>query len=153
MERLIEEAGLKYAVATAYEQTFWGPNATLEHDLLLEDVDVSKYAGVLLPCMSAGVPGTIEASSVEIVREAVAQGKPVAAQHGQICTLARAGLLTGKRYAYVHPSFREGVYAGTGVVQDGLVLTSANCPDWALRTGEPDGTVELTLRLIAAIVR
>jgi putative intracellular protease/amidase len=87
-----------------------------------------------------------------MVKEAAAQGKPVAAQYGSIFTLARAGLLAGRGYAYERASFPEGTYGGTGVVRDGLVITSGTCPYKARETGRPDGTPELTRLFIEAVL-
>ena len=92
-----------------------------------------------------------EDEAVEMLKQAVAQGKPVAAQHGSVFTLARAGLLNGKRYAYELPLIKEGIYSGTGVVQDGLVITAGICAYEAKITGRPDGTAELTRQLIEAV--
>ena len=117
----------------------------------MKDVKVSKYAGFLLPCMAAGAPGIIDAKAVEILKQAAAQGKPVAAQHGTVFTLARAGLLNGKHYAYALPRIEQGIYSGNGVVQDGLIITAGICPYEAKLTGRPDGTAELTQRLIEAV--
>jgi putative intracellular protease/amidase len=154
MIRLLEEAGLRVDVATLYEEPYYGAGVPFgfKPDLLLEDVKVSKYAGFLLPCMAAGQPGIIEARAVEMVREAAARGKPVAAQHGSIHTLARAGLLEGRRYAMGLAVFPEGIYSGTGVVQDGNVITSGICPEKTKESGRPDGTVELTRELIEAVL-
>lgn len=153
MMSMLNEAGLRVVVATLYEEPFYGASDTFKPDLLLKDVKVSKYAGFLLPCMAAGQPGIIESQAVEMVKQAAAQGKPIAAQHGSIHTLARAGLLAGKRYAMGLAVFPEGIYSGTGVVQDGVVITSGICPELARETGKPDGTAELTRKLIAAVVR
>ena len=103
--------------------------------------------------MAAGAPGVIDLEAIEMVKEAAAQGKPVAAQYGSVFTLARAGLLDGKRYAYGYATIEEGIYSGTGVVQDGLVITSGTCPYQARLTGRPDGTAELTQKLIETVIR
>lgn len=125
----------------------------MKPDAALKDLKVSKYAGFLLPCMAAGAPGVIDLEAIEMVKEAAAQGKPVAAQYGSVFTLARAGLLDGKRYAYGYATIEEGIYSGTGVVQDGLVITSGTCPYQARLTGRPDGTAELTQKLIETVIR
>lgn len=155
MTGLLEEAGLRVDIATLYAEPYYGAGVPygFKPDLLLEDVKVSKYAGFLLPCMAAGQPGIIEARAVEMVKEAAAQGKPVAAQHGAIHTLARAGLLAGRRYAMGLAVFPEGIYSGTGVVRDGNVITSGICPETAEETGRPHGTAELTRKLIEAVLR
>ncbi|MBN1836436.1 MAG: DJ-1/PfpI family protein [Spirochaetales bacterium] len=153
MMGMLEEAGLRVVVATPFGTPIKSASAVLESDLLLEDVEVSRYAGFLLPCMAAGAPGVIEKRAVEMVKEAVAQGKPVAAQYGSVFTLARAGLLEGRAYAYEYSTFPEGTCGGTGVVQDGLVITSGTCPHKAREKGRPDGTPELTRLFIEAVLR
>lgn len=67
--------------------------------------------------------------------------------------LAEAGVLAGKRYSYqmepsLDPRFKEAIYSGTGVVQDGKIITSSYCPGRSLTT---DQTVELTQTLIAEL--
>jgi hypothetical protein len=42
-------------------------------------------------------------------------------------------------------------FAGTGVVADGLVITSGICPYMALKAKMNDGTEPLTLALVTAI--
>jgi len=151
MKRMLEEAGLRAVIATDSDESYYHLRPDLNPDLSLKDVKVEKYAGFLLPCMAAGAPGCIDRKAVEMIKEAVAQGKPVAAQHGSVFTLGRAGLLNGKRYAYELPLITEGIYSGTGVVQDGLVITAGICAYEAKITGRPDGTAELTRQLIEAV--
>ncbi|NLV31453.1 MAG: hypothetical protein GXY47_09885 [Acidobacteria bacterium] len=43
------------------------------------------------------------------------------------------------------------VFAGTGVVTDGLILTSGICPYMQLKANMKDGTKELALALAAAM--
>ena len=90
-----------------------------------------------------------------LVRSAVAAGKPVAAQTGSLWTLAKAGLLKGKKYAYAFAEksthFSGATFAGTGVVRDGLVITSGICPYMALKAKMKDGTKELALTLAKAM--
>jgi hypothetical protein len=70
-----------------------------------------------------------------------------------VVVLKRAGLLKNKRYAFEQQVFPEGEYAGTGVVQDGNLITSGTCPFMARETGRPDGTAALTRFFIEAIAR
>ena len=151
MKSMLEEAGLRFVEATDSDESYYHLRSDLNPDLSLKDVKVKKYAGFLLPCMAAGAPGFTEAEAVEMIKEAVAQEKPVAGQHGSVFTLGRAGLLNGKRYAYELPLIKEGIYSGTGVVQDGLVITAGICAYEAKITGRPDGTAELTRKLIEAV--
>jgi hypothetical protein len=82
----------------------------------------------------------------------VSAGKPVAAQLGGVSALAQAGLLRGKKYASIEqgpsPAFGGAIYSGTGVVKDGLILTSGICPYMARARKLKDGTEELTLALV-----
>jgi putative intracellular protease/amidase len=151
MIEMLEKAGLQFVVATPWGRSVEGSTATLKADLSLREVRVSDYAGFLLPCMAAGAPGYIHPEAIEMVKEAAAQGKPVAAQYGSVFTLARAGLLSGRRYAFGWAAFAEGIFSGTGVVGDGSVFTSGTCSQQALETGRPDGTAELTRMFIEAV--
>jgi len=121
-------------------------------------VKVVDYAGFILPCMAAGnfyENSQISAESVALVKKAISAGKPVAAQTGSVGVLAEAGVLKGKKYAEAIepkiPAFAGAVYSGTGVVRDGLVLTSGICPYMARQLKTSDGTEQLTLALIEAI--
>jgi putative intracellular protease/amidase len=151
MLSMLDEAGLQAVIATESEDSYSGSDTPLESDILLQDVNVADYEGFLLPCMAAGSPGSIEDDAVELVSEAAAQGKPVAAQYGSVFTLARAGLLDGKHYAFERAAFPEGIHDGTGVVRDGNIITSGTCSYKARSSGRPDGTSELTQELIEAI--
>jgi putative intracellular protease/amidase len=157
MESLLEQAGYKVVVASPSGQPLVGATNTLKPDLKLADVKVDDYAGVLVPSMVVPEPKP-SAEAVEIVKEAAAKGKPVAAQAGGVPTLGAAGVLNGKHYAiwvFLWPSMRmsvpDAVYQGEGVVQDGNIITSGIDPLASLDTGKPDGTAELTQKFIAAL--
>jgi putative intracellular protease/amidase len=152
MLSMLEEAGILAVVATQSEDSYQGSEPPLKSDILLQDVTVEDYDGFLLPCMAAGSPGSIEDDAIAMVAEAAAQKKPIAAQYGSVFTLAEAGLFDGKHYAYEYDAFPEGIHDGTGVVQDGNIITSGTCSYKARSTGRPDGTPELTQKLIEAIV-
>ena len=49
------------------------------------------------------------------------------------------------------PEFEGGIYNGTGIVQDGNIITSGVCPLWSREKELKDGTSELTQALIEAI--
>jgi len=151
MISMLEEAGFQVVVASASGQPFVGPTTTVETDLKLADVKVADYVGFILPCMGQAIPGPVPPEAVEIVREAVAEGKPVAAQCGSVEILQPAGVLKGKKYAYIYDRFSEGIYSGTGVVQDGNIITSGTCSLMAKLAGRPDGTPELTQKLIDSL--
>ena len=147
---MLEEAGVEAVVALPDGQPLEGPTMALEADMALADVVVSDYDGVMLPCMAAGYERNDK--TVEIVREAVAAGVPVAAQYGSVNMLAEAGALDGREYAAGELlSVEDGNYSGYGVVADGNVITSGTCSMAAMQTGRPDGTSELTQVFIDAL--
>jgi putative intracellular protease/amidase len=150
MTGLLEEAGLRVVVAASREVAALCSSQGLKTDLLLEDVRVAEYAGFLLPDMDTSLAG-IDQPTLEMVRQAAAQGKPIAAQHSAITILSSAGLLAGKHYAFSLPVFPEGICDGEGVAQDGLIITGSSKPQMVDTLGWPDTTAELTRKLIAAV--
>ena len=69
--------------------------------------------------------------AVEIAKQAVTQGKPVAAQDSAVLILARADVLDGKQFAIGADKQNlvlKGIFKGYGVVQDGNIITSGSCP-------------------------
>jgi putative intracellular protease/amidase len=150
----LEQSGFEAVVASASGQPMVTAATTLTSDLKLKDVKVVDYAGVIIPCMMAPEDPKVAA----IVKEAVAEGNPVAAQFSSIPILAEAGVLSGKKYAFIteeraaeHSTLKDGIYSGYGVVQDGKIITSGVCPLAAKRRGLQDGTTELTKTLITEI--
>lgn len=155
MTSMLEEAGFEVIVATASGEPIKAQTREFIPDLELADVKVNDYVGIIMPCMAKGAVPSWHASSEEIllVKEAVAQGKPIAAQQGAIIILAEAGVLVGKKYTYYfdpewgNNSFVGAIYSGVGVIQDGNIITSSNCPYLAFG----DGTSELTKLFIETI--
>ncbi len=166
MRRMISMAGFKVEVATASGMTIFSPGIDLKPDMRLDEVKVADYEGFIMPCMAVGaIPGPpVAPEAVAIVKQALAEGKPVAAQFGSVSILAQAGILKGKKYAFASdplkatprrkitdPRFVGAIYSGRGVVQDGNIITSGVCPFLEKRYGLPDGTTELTQTFIAQI--
>ena len=156
MTSMLEEAGFEVIVATASGEPIKAQTTKLMPDLKLADVKVNDYVGIIMPCMAKGSVGTYWHASPEeisLVKEAVAQGKPIAAQQGAIIILAEARVLVGKKYTYYfdpeggNNSFVGAIYSGVGVIQDGNIITSSNCPYLAFG----DGTSELTKIFIETI--
>ncbi len=150
----LEQSGFEAVVASASGQPMVTAATTLTPDLKLKDVKVVDYAGIIIPCMMA--PGVPKVAA--IVKEAVAEGKPIAAQFSSIRILADAGVLSGKKYAFIteeraaeHSTLKDAIYSGNGVVQDGKIITSAVCPLAAKRSGLQDGTTKLTKALITEL--
>jgi len=159
MTSMLEESGFEVIVATASGEPIKSRTTELIPDLKLADVKVNDYAGIIMPCMAKGSVPLWHASPQEIslVKEAVAQGKPIAAQRGAIIILAEARVLVGKKYTYYfdpeggNESFEGAIYSGKGVIQDGNIATSSHCPYMARSYGGDDGTSELTKIFIETI--
>jgi protease I len=166
MTDLLQKAGFKVVVANVSGQPIEGIIKKLKPDLKLSEVKVDDYAGFILPCMAVGLflGPPVSPIAVSIVKQALAKGKPVAAALGAVYILAEAGALKGKRYAFVddplnplpHPKdsrFEGAIYSGSGVVQDGNIITSGVCPFMEGLAGMHDCTPELTRAFIAKLGR
>ena len=158
MKDTLERSGYKVIVATIDGSSFTAGSTTVKADIKLADAKVAEYAGFILPCLavpSYPAPPEVSPDAIALVRNAASAGKPVAAQTGSLWTLAEAGLLKGKKYAYAFeeksPYFAGATFAGTGVVRDGLIVTSGICPYMALKTNGKDGTEQLALALVEAM--
>jgi putative intracellular protease/amidase len=150
MKRLLEDAGYRVVVASRMGEPFQGTATTVTPDLKLADVRVRAYAGFMFACMAAGTTEPAP-ESIEFVKKAAATGRPVAAQYSAVYVAGLAGVLKGKRYAYESDIMPGAIYAGTGVVRDGNIITSGTCPYMARMTKRPDGTPELTRLFIEAL--
>lgn len=158
MRAMLEDAGYTVEIATATGAPMRTERAAVTPTVALEDVSIADYAGIILPCM-APAAGTPQPPEIDVlVRRAHDAGIPVAASRGSVGTLARAGALDGREYAYAgsvdvakRPEFAGGTFLGTGVVRDGSVVTAGICPLAARELGEPDGTEALTIAFIEAL--
>ena len=166
MTILLKRAGFQVDVATTSGQPITGPTEKIEKVSRLVDIKLDDYVGVILPCMSVGqYPGPpVSPEAVAVVKRAVAEGKPVAASLWSGIILAEAGVLKGKKYALFRDPlktdanfkltdlrFEGAIYSGTGVVQDGKIITSGGCPWAERRFGMQNRTAELTQTFIKAI--
>lgn len=164
MKDVLEQSGFEVTMASKSGEPIVAGSIKLIPDLKLGDVKVSDYAGFILPCMAAAdTPGApLNTELVDMVKNASAEGKPVAAQLGSVLILANAGVLNGKKYAFadsetfnadVYPALKDcgGIYSGSGVIQDGNIITSGVCPHWAKMNELPDGTQELSQALVKDI--
>jgi putative intracellular protease/amidase len=166
MRMMLMRAGFKVETATASGITIISPALDLKPDMRLDQAKVADYEGFILPCIGVGgIPGPpVAPETVAIVKQALAEGKPVAAQFGSIIILAHAGVLKSKKYAFasdplkptpirkfIDPRFEGAIYSGRGVVQDGNIITSGICPFIEKAYGFQDGTRELTQTFIAEI--
>lgn len=167
MTSILEEAGFEVVTASASGQPLVGSATTLKPDMKLSDAKVTDYAGIIMPCLAKGLLAWKPApETAAIVKQAVTEGIPVATQLGATYILLETGVLKGKRYAFftdpLNPSyeimekdtrFADSIYSGTGIVQDGTIITSGVCPYAAKEFDLTDGTVKLTKTLIAEITR
>jgi putative intracellular protease/amidase len=151
MIEMLQAAGFAVVTASASGGPIGQGATRIRPDLKLAEVSMADYVGVLLPSMAVGLMAPIPARLIRIVRRAAAVKKPLAAQHGSVVVLQRAGVLKKKKYAFQRQVFTEGEYAGPGVVRDGNLITSGTCPYLARETGRPDGTTTLTRLFIQAI--
>ena len=159
MTSMLEEAGFKVIVASASGELIEGQTLNLQPNLKLADVKVNDYVGIIIPNMRKGnAKRGWRASSQEIslVKEAVAQGKPIAAQRVSVQILAEAGVLVGKKCTFIEglqalAIFRGAIYSGIGAIQDGNIITSSHCAHAAERDDEEDTTSELTRLFIETI--
>lgn len=158
MRDMLVDAGYAVDIATADGKPMVAETVTLTPTVTLADVDVSRYVGVVLPCMAPargfGVPESVDA----IVAEANELGLPIAASRGSVGTLARAGALRGHRYAYAsrvdtaeRPEFAGGQFVGIGVTRDANISTAGICPLASRSLGEPDGTVDLMHQFLSSL--
>jgi len=168
MRLLLKNAKLDVDVATATGNPIIGPTEKFTDIKQLRTIKLDEYAGVIIACMAVGgaiqpPPGT-SPEVLAIVKKAVADGKPVATNGNASNVLAEAGVLKGRKYSYVRdpliatdaipftlPVFKDAVYSGSGLVQDGLIITSGICPTIEKTSGVENGTVKLTKAFIAAV--
>jgi protease I len=158
MKDTLERSGYKVVIATLDGSSISAGSTTAKADIKLSEAAVADYAGFILPCLavpSYPAPPEISPEAIALVKGAISEGKPVAAQTGSVWTLAKAGVLKGKKYTYAFaeksPLFEGATFAGTGVVTDGLVITSGICPYMALKSKTNDGTEQLAIALVAAM--
>ena len=59
MRRMLEDAGYRVDVATSNGQPMAGDSLILEPDVALDDVDLSAYDGIVLPCMAPGADAEV----------------------------------------------------------------------------------------------
>jgi putative intracellular protease/amidase len=175
MIELLKNAGFDVDIATISGQPILGSSQKIENVIKLREVNVTNYAGVIMPCMAVGLfPGPlVDPEAVAMVRKVLSDGKPVAAALGSINVLAEAGVLKGKKYSYFRdplktdarwgltdPRFSGAIYIGPGTTQDGNIITCGVCPyteksyGWGLDAFDMEnGPVKLTKALIAAMGR
>jgi putative intracellular protease/amidase len=159
MKQILKQAGFEVTIATMSGEVLKTDSVTLKPDLKLSMVNVDSFAGFIMPCMAVG-DSVVTSEEINFVKKAVKENKPIAAQLGAVLILAKAGVLKGKKFAFIdekdenanmYPAFKSGIYSGKGVVKDGNIITSGTCPWMAKEKGYKDGTEELTRTLINVI--
>lgn len=158
MKQMLEEAGFVVEVATADGKDVTIDGVTVQVDHAVAGLSMNAYAGLVLPCMGPPAGATMEAKVVELVKEADAAGKPIAASRSSVEFLAEAGVLSGRNYSYAsavnvetRPSFAGATFAGTETVQDGHISTTGICPISSPGANLPDGTRDLMQSLITSL--
>jgi putative intracellular protease/amidase len=156
MRNMLEGAGFEVVIASPSGQPRTAGGITITPDIRLVEADMADFAGIILPCMA--MEEQPETPGVEaLVRAAVVAGKPVAAQTGSVITLARSGVLAGRRFALLEelvadvPELQDSEHKGQGIVRDGVIITSGVCPYAARELGLEDGTQALTGEFIAQL--
>ncbi len=168
MRLLLKNAKFDVDIATSTGNSIIGPTEKVTDIKQLRNIKLDDYAGVIIACMAVGgaiqpSPGT-SPEVLAIVKKALADGRPVAANGNATGVLAEAGVLKGKKYSYMRdpliatdaipftlPAFKDAIYSGSGLVQDGLIITSGICPTIEKTSGMENGTVKLTKAFIAAV--
>lgn len=158
MRRMLEDAGFTVDIATPSNEPMVADSITLVPTVELAEVDITQYAGLILPCMGPAAGSTLPAAVEAIIEQALAQGKPIAAARASVVELAQAGGIVGREYAFARsvdlkkrPEFVGGVFVGTGVARDSNISTSGICPLVAKGPERPDGTVDLTQSFIESL--
>lgn len=159
MKGMLESANFKVMVASPDGLPIIGSSITFAPNLKLSDVKVDDYVGIIFACFGGGgaFPSSVPSISVSIAKQALTQGKPVAASHSSIIILAEAEVLLSKRYAFPIDAqlrdsrFKGAIYSGTGMVQDGNIISCGVCPGLSQHTGLPDGTTELIQAFITTL--
>jgi 4-methyl-5(b-hydroxyethyl)-thiazole monophosphate biosynthesis len=153
MKEILKGAGFDVITASMSGEILKDGSVTFKPDLMFGKVNIDDYDGIIIPCMvSDNAPSIV----VNLVKVALNKGKPVAAQAGGIMILAKAGLLKGKKFSLNAnpgeiPDFEGGIYSGTGIVQDGNIITSGICPLMAKDSSLQDGTAKLCQTFMDAV--
>jgi len=139
--RIFEARGATVTVASSSLEVAKGMlGAQVKPDLLLKDVTVADYDAIVFVGGSGAREYWDDPVAHTVAQEAVAQGKVLAAICIAPATLAKAGVLKGKK-ATVFSSEVKALeagganYTGASVERDGLIIT-ANGPKAATRFAE-----------------
>ncbi len=108
MKEMLLKAGFAVEMASANGEPWGKPPNVLRPELRLSAVNVDNYRGYVIPSLAID-SDKLQSDLAAVIKSAVKAGKPVAAQAGGVYMLAKAGVLTGKRYGFAgitgDPSF------------------------------------------------
>lgn len=144
MKSMLNKAGYDVKVSSPLAEEIVGDKLSLKPDLKNRNVVLADYSGYMMPCLAQPFAAPGDDPVPEMVQAMAASGKPIAAQASAITVLSKAGLLKGAQLA-AEPG------SGVGVISDGNIITSTDCPYLEVWANGKDGTVELTRRFIAAL--
>lgn len=161
MTALLKKAGFEVDMATSSGQPLAGPHEKIEKVMRLSEIKLDDYRGMIIPCLNIR-KGTATPEAVGVIKQALADGKPVAAAMSAVIILAEADLLKGKKYAFFDDPlkrqspdlrFADAIYSGRAPAQDGKIITSGGCPATERYWSVQNRTLELTQAFIAAMGR
>lgn len=129
--RALEDAGVEMVVASTSTGTAKGKRTKARVDTALEDVVVAEYDAVVFIGGNGSKKLWKDEDAHRVAREAMEQGKVLAAICASPGTLANAGVLKGKK-ATAHPKSgaksiiedNGGTYVAESVVIDGKLITA-----------------------------
>jgi len=153
---LLRVAGYEAVVASSSGRTFAATR--VQPAVMLTNLRAPDYLALVIPCMATSAT-PLPPEGTAFIKAFAAMGKPIAAQTGGVVLLARAGVLSGRRFAIAsgwverNPELKSGIESGDGIVQDGRVITSGVWPYMAKEQGRPHGTPKLTQALLAELRR
>lgn len=148
MLKLLTDDGFEVIVATDSGKELKTGNYQLIPDYKLSEVNAEDYSGIIMPCMNAGTdPKKVSEEAVRIVKEAVENDIPIAAQLGSVLVLEAAEVWSPDLAQIpANESYRS--WGGDGIYMYNKILTSGTCPFLAKHSKAVDRTEALTIKFI-----